>query len=331
MAGAVLFAILFSSLDAAQVAPTPPALMKAVDMFTTITAAILPLILNVTVGFVLAKRGFLDHHFLGRFSGVTFRFFIPCLLFTSIYRADITLGRLAQYWSGYFIPILLLFVLVAFFSTPLFALTTVYANTVMVGIPLVSQLWGDAGLNIAVAVISLNSLTLFFAYALVTSLRGGKQGRLLQNLSNTLTNPIILSLVIGATLNLLQVPLYGPLLESTSLAGQAALPASLLILGATLAGFPLRVGGKDQQRVLLICLCKLLLIPGGVYFFVTNILHLDPLTTGVLVLLAACPSGVNVLPFAQKSAADRQMVSAAILVSTVVAVVTLPVWVYLIH
>lgn len=302
-------------------------------MLTVVTAAILPIILNVAVGFVLAKRGFLDHHFLTRFSGVTFRFFIPCLLFSSIYLADITLLTLAQYWSGYFIPILLLFVAVALFSTPLFALTTVYANTVMVGIPLVVQTFGNEGLNIAVAVISLNSLTLFFAYALLSSLlgKGVARGRALQNISGTLTNPIILSLVAGAALNLLHVPIYGPLLESATLAGRAALPCSLLILGATLAGFPLRVGGRDQARVLVVCLCKLLLIPAGVLFFAGSVLQLSPVTTGVLVLLAACPSGVNVLPFAQKSNAERQMVSAAIFISTVVAVVTLPVWVYLVR
>jgi predicted permease len=299
-------------------------------MVTVVSAAILPIILNVAVGFILAKRRFLDHHFLTRFSGVTFRFFIPCLLFASIYQANITLLTLAQYWSGYFIPILLLFVVIALFSRPLLALTTVYANTVMVGIPLVVQTFGNEGLNIAVAVISLNSLTLFFAYALLSSLlgKGVTRGRALQNISSSLTNPIILSLVAGAALNLLHVPIYGPLIESIALPGRAALPASLLILGATLAGFPLRVGGKDQGRVLVISLCKLVVIPAGVLFFAGTVLGLSHVTTGVLVLLAACPSGVNVLPFAQQSNSDRQLVSGAIFVSTVVAVVTLPVWVY---
>ncbi|MEZ4714157.1 MAG: AEC family transporter [Caldilineaceae bacterium] len=299
-------------------------------MLTVVTAAILPIILNVAVGYLLAWRGFLDSHFLARFSGVTFRFFIPCLLFTSIYQADITLLRLAQYWSGYFIPILGFFVLLSFFTRPLFALSTVYANTVMVGIPLVVQTWGDAGLNIAVAVISLNSLTLFMAYALLSSTlgRGGQRSRIVQEIGHTLTNPIILSLVAGASLNLLHAPIYGPLVEAAALPGRAALPCSLLILGATLASFPLRIGGDTQWRVALICLCSLLLIPAGVLFFAGSVLHLDALTTGVLVLLAACPCGVNVLPFAQKSDADRQVVSAAIFVSTVAAVATLPLWVY---
>jgi len=302
-------------------------------MLTVVAAAILPIILNVAVGFLLGKRGFLDHHFLARFSGVTFRFFIPCLLFTSIYQADITLLRLAQYWSGYFIPNLILFGIVALVGAPLLALTTVYANTVMVGIPLVVQTWGNEGLNIAVAVISLNSLTLFMAYALLSALKGQEDsnGRILKNITGTLTNPIILSLVAGATLNLLHVPIYGPLIEAAALPGRAALPCSLLILGATLAGFPLRAGGQEQVRVLIVCLCKLLLIPTGVYLFASSILHLPPMTTGVLVLLAACPSGVNVLPFAQKSNADRQLVSAAIFVSTVAAVVTLPLWAYVVR
>ncbi|MEZ4621780.1 MAG: AEC family transporter [Caldilineaceae bacterium] len=302
-------------------------------MITLVTAAILPIILNVAVGFILAKRRFLDHHFLTRFSGVTFRFFIPCLLFTSICQADITLLRLAQYWSGYFLPILAVFIFLALTNEPLLALTTVYANTVMVGIPLVVQTWGNAGLNIAVAVISLNSLTLFLAYALFAALRGTRQShrRTAQDIGKTLTNPIILSLVAGATLNLLHVPIYGPLIEAAALPGRAALPSSLLILGATLAGFPLTVGGRNQRRVLLVTLLKLVVVPAAVYYFAGTVLRLDPVTTGVLVLLAACPSGVNVLPFAQKSNSDRQLVSAAILVSTVMAVVTLPVWVYLVR
>lgn len=299
-------------------------------MLSVVTTAILPIILNVAVGFVLAKRQFLDHAMVTRFSGLTFRFFIPCLLFASSYRADITLLRLAQYWSGYFLPLLLLFALLALLSRPLVALTTVYANTVMVGIPLVVQRWGDAGLNIAVAVISLNSLTFFLTYALFSTIggRGGLRGRMARDLGSTLTNPIILSLVVGVALNLLQIPISRPLIEAVALPRRAALPCALLILGATLATMPLRVRGNARARLVLICLCKLLLIPALVYLFADRVLYLTPMTTGVLVLLAACPCGINVLPFAQKSNRDRQMVSAAILLSTVASVVTLPVWVY---
>ena len=302
-------------------------------MLTVVTTAIMPIILNVAVGFLLAKRGLLDHRFLRPFSTIVFRFFIPCLLFSSIYRAEITFLRLAQYWSGYFVPILVLFAVAAIVAKPLFALTTVYANTVMVGIPLVIQTWGSRGLDIAVAVISLNSLTLFLAYALSAAILGrdGPRGRMFTEIGKTLTNPIILSLIVGATLNLLHIPIYGPLIESVALPGRAALPASLLILGANLAGFPLRISREHQGQVFVACFCKLLMVPAGVYFFAGSVLQLHPVTTGVLVLLAACPSGINSLPFAHNSNSDQQMISTAIFISTLSAVVTLPFWVYLVR
>lgn len=45
----------------------------------------------------------------------------------------------------------------------------------------------------------------------------------------------------------------------------------------------------------------------------------------VLVLLAACPSGVNILAFA-KTPEDTRQVSSAVFLSTVLAALTLPLW-----
>jgi predicted permease len=48
----------------------------------------------------------------------------------------------------------------------------------------------------------------------------------------------------------------------------------------------------------------------------------------VLVLLAACPSGVNVLAFV-RHADDTRPVGSAVFLSTVVAAVSLPLWMHL--
>jgi malonate transporter len=48
----------------------------------------------------------------------------------------------------------------------------------------------------------------------------------------------------------------------------------------------------------------------------------------VLVLLAACPSGVNVMAFA-RTAEDSRSVSAAISLSTLLASISLPLWMLL--
>lgn len=296
-------------------------------MIVLVASAILPIILNAAVGFVLATRGFLDQLFIERFSQLTFRFFIPCLLFASIYKADVTLTSLAQYWSGYFIPLLIIFSFIAWIKSSIAALATAYANTVMIGLSLILQVLGNEGLNIAIAVVSLNSLTLFFAYAVATSLSGKQSGRLFAGLLNTLRNPIILSLISGVSLNMLGVPIFESLLRSIELAGQAGLPCALLILGATLASFTANTDKENRLWVVLLCLVKLLVIPAAVLLFSRFVLNLEPIVTSVLVLLAACPCGINSLPFAQGRAADRQIVSASIFVSTIIAIFTLPMWV----
>lgn len=299
-------------------------------MIGVVTAAIVPIVILVSIGFVLSRRQFLDPAFLVPFSQLAFRFFIPCLLFAGIYEAEVSVSSLAQYWSGYFIPVLIFFGILTLWEQPLFALAITYANTVMVGIPLVVQTWGNEGLNIAIAVISLNSLTLFFAYASMTALQGSGDGRSLNMLMVTLRNPIILALVAGVGLNMWGVALAAPLLDAVRLAGRAGLPCALLILGATLARFATHSGKEQRKRVVLICVTKLLLIPAAVYLFARWALDLSTLVTGVLVLLAACPGGINVLPFAQNSVEDTEMVSAGIFVSTLASIVTLPFWVYLV-
>lgn len=295
-----------------------------------VLTAIFPIIFMVTVGFGMGRFDLFNRSFVARFSQLTFRFFIPCLLFTGIYRANITVIELARYWSGYFVPTLALFGLLALINSPIFALTTTYANTVMVGIPLVVQTWDQEGLNIAIAVISLNSLTLFFTYTLTASLRGGNSREQFSEVVFTLRNPIILSLIAGVALNILQVPLNEALLDSLELAGRAGVPCALLILGATLTGIAANPARDSLLRVSVLCLLKLLLVPLSVYICATFVFGLPHFVTGVLVILAACPSGINVLPFAQQSDDDRRFVSAGIFASTLLSTLTLPLWVYLV-
>lgn len=296
-------------------------------MIVLVASAILPIILNSAVGFALAHRGFLNERFLSGFFQLTFRFFIPCLLFVSIYEADVTVTSLLQYWGGYFIPSLFVFGIVAGLHSPIAGLATTYANTVMIGLPLVLQVVGAEGLNIAIAVVSLNSLTLFFTFAIAASISGAKAEQPFAKVGKTIRNPIILSLVSGVSLNLLQIPIFEPLLHSIELAGQAGLPCALLILGATLASFVTYTAPTNRLWVGGICMVKLLFIPLSVLLFSRYVLVLDPIVSNVLLLLAACPCGINSLPFAQVGAGDRQMVSAGIFISTLIAMLTLPMWV----
>ena len=310
----------------------------------TVLYAVIPIILNAAGGFVAMRRAIFDKAFLDAFSRLTFRYFIPCLLFAGMVRADLgSLARVRLFWLAYFVPAIIIFLLVRLRRTSTMSLAVTYSNSVMIGIPLVLRAFGDDGLSATLTIISVNGLTLFTMVALTRgTLAGPSAGvasvdapasrwrtNLLNPITTTLKNPIIIGLLLGATVNFLAIPIFEPLLEAIALVGRGALPSALFILGASLATVSTASISSERKTVALICLVKLIIMPALVFLTARQLLHLDPLSASVLVTLAACPSGINVLPFAQQSERETRIVSAGIFVSTIVSIFTLPIWIYL--
>ena len=295
----------------------------------TVLYAVIPIILNAAIGFVAARRQIFDKTFFDAFSRLTFRYFIPCMLFASMAQADLAgLGEIRDYWLAYFVPAIIIFLLVRVWGSSTISLAVTYANTVLIGIPLVLSSFGEEGLGTTLTVISVNGLTLFTMVAITGPSSGGRSASLLKLIISTFQNPIIIGLLLGAAVNFLSIPIPQPLLESVSLAGRGALSCALFILGSSLATVNTESIARDRKAVALMCLLKLFIIPGLVFFAARQVLQLEPLAVSVLVTLAGCPSGINALPFAQHSVQETSVVSAAIFVSTVLSIVTLPAWVY---
>ena len=143
-------------------------------------------------------------------------------------------------------------------------------------------------------------------------------------LLKNLANPMIIGLGLGALLNLsgLQVP--ESLWRAVTWLGQAALPCALIVLGARLSRYRLRPTGEAWG----VAVAKLLLFPALVWWLSGLLPGLNETARSVLVLLAACPSGVNVMAFA-RTAEDSRSVSAAISLSTLLASISLPLWMLL--
>jgi len=302
--------------------------------------AVIPILLNAAVGYFLARREVFDQTFFSAFSRLTFRYFIPLLLFSSMARAELApLDEIGLYWIAYFGPAIVLFLLVLLFASSTISLSVTYANTVLIGIPLTLAAFGEAGLSRTLTIISANGLTLFTMVALTggaaitastaasTTTRSVSRIAFVRPLIDTIRNPIIVGLLLGAMVNFLAIPIFSPLFEAISLAGQAALPCALLILGASLATVNAEAIHEARLMVMLMCVLKLLISPLLVWLVAQWVVTLDPLTISVLVTLAACPCGINALPFARDERETR-VVSAAIFVSTLLSIVTLPAWIY---
>ncbi|PWC22310.1 AEC family transporter [Brenneria roseae subsp. roseae] len=294
-----------------------------------IPQTILPVFLLIMLGYVLARRGALDPHANKALGGLAFKLFMPMVLFTGMINAPLHDGLNIKILAAYFVPALFIFAVVNLFAhrrlgypTP-FGLTASFANNALIGLAMVAGLFGNDGLILLFTVLAVHSLLLFSAQSFYDSLAGSepfKPGILVASLAN----PMIVGLLLGTAVNLSNLTLPGWSMKLATWLAQAALPCALIVLGANLSGYRLR----PSALVVGITLAKLAAMPLLV-LLTCMLLNISGMPRSVLVLMAANPSGVNVLGFA-RSLENSQVASSAICLSTLLSMVTLPLWMWII-
>lgn len=287
--------------------------------------AIVPIFLLVALGYLLCWRQWLPGEAVAGLSTMTFKLFMPTLLFTGIARAELGEGLAAELLLAYFAPVLAVFVLVNFWAhrrrgtaSPL-GLAASYSNNVLIGIPLVTTLLGAGQLVYLFAVLVFHSLLLFSLQSLYAAFGTGQRVEP-RSLLRNLFNPIINGLLLGALVNGLALPLPAAFWKTADWLAGAALPCALMVLGMGLS----RYRFHPSAAVSALAAAKLLVLPALVWW-TSGLLGLNEAARAVLMLMAACPTGVNVLAFAS-TPEDSRLLGSQVFLSTVLALLTLPLW-----
>lgn len=293
-----------------------------------IPQTILPIFLLILLGYALARRGALDPHVNRALGVLAFKLFMPMVLFTGMIAAPLHDGLNTTLLAAYFVPALLIFAAVNLFAhrslgrpTP-FGLTAAFGNNALIGLAMVTGLYGGEGLILLFTVLAVHSLLLFSAQSFYDSF-AGKESFKPRILVSSLANPMIIGLLLGTAVNLSNLALPGWSMKLANWLAQAALPCALIVLGANLSGYRLR----PSAHAVGIVAAKLVLMPLLV-LLICLLFHIDGTPRGVLVLMAANPSGVNVLGFA-RTQEDIQISSSAICLTTLLSMATLPLWMWI--
>ncbi|MBC8651199.1 AEC family transporter [Pseudomonas sp. MTM4] len=291
--------------------------------------AILPIFGLIMLGYLLGWRGWLAGEAATGLANITFKLFMPAVLFTGIARAQLSDGMSPMLLLAYFGPVLAIFIFVGLIAHRLLGrasplgLTAAYSNNVLVGIPLVTTLLGQASLVYVFAILVFHSLILFSLQSFYSAFGSGQKvsgTALLKNLAN----PLIVGLLLGALLNVSGFGLPQSIWRIADWLALAALPCALLVLGISLSRYRLR----PSPTALALTLVKLGLFPLLVWYISGLLPGLSHEARSVLVLLAACPSGVNVLAFVANPD-DTRAVSSTVFLSTMLAAISLPLWMLL--
>jgi len=208
-------------------------------------------------------------------------------------------------------------------------------NTLQIGVPMVTALFGEAGLSIHITIISLHALTLLSVLtALVESdlarerrQLGHSNAHLLHTVGttarNTIIHPVVLPVLAGLVWNVIFPPLPAVIDEILLTMSQAVVPLCLVLIGMSLAYYGVRGSVKGA---IIISALKLLVLPAVVLGVGHWGMGLDGTALAVIVMAASLPVGSNALIFAQRYEAQEAEATAAIVLSTFAFVLTAPFW-----
>lgn len=278
-------------------------------------------------------------------SAVAFYLLVPALLFRSMARVDLAhlpWLTLLAFFGPAMLWLLLVYATHVWRGMPgdpagpsVRAIMCTFGNTLQVGLPLVAALYGDPGLEVVVAIISLHSLTLLTTSTVLAEIdqarahHDGIAGRLWptvrQTVRNTVIHPVILPVVAGLLWNLLGLPVPQPMDEALQILASGVVPLCLVLMGLSLALY----GVKGYERVALLCAAgKMVLMPLLVGAVAYGAMGLRGVPLSVLVLLAALPTGSNALLFAQRYRSQMPEATATIVLGTVAYAALAPLWLY---
>ncbi len=196
-------------------------------------------------------------------------------------------------------------------------------NVGFLGIPMMVILFGEASVGPMMLVLAVD-LVVFSSLivVLINAHRGAGLSLATLRLVGVglLKNPMILSIVAGLAWSAGQVPIPTSMNDFLAILGGAATPGALFAIGASLAS-------KSAERVEVagwLSFAKLVLHPLGVAAGVLWLMPVTPFSAAVAISAASLPVAGNVYMLAQHYGVAPQRASAAILISTVVSIVTGP-------
>jgi predicted permease len=226
-----------------------------------------------------------------------------------------------------------------------FIYVTFWANVTYMGFPLCFNAFGQPGLDSA-AVYNAFAMPFFFvvAFILIGFFGAGGHVPFRQKVRHVVLNPVILAAISGAILALigesfrdeagaLQLPalLDGAIrliASALQLVGGMGLPLALLSVGAALhwsdaRRYAVPLAYSVGMKLIGFPLIALLMVRFGMP-------NADPADVGVLIVLGSTPCAVASYVVSCQIGVEEGFVSAMLVVSTVVSVITIPVWLYIV-
>ena len=276
------------------------------------------------MGYALRSRRKIDIRSVSR---VSFYVFSPALVFSSLVNTALSSDELIDLAIFTVIVILSMGIVAFGFSlimrlsrpeTTAMLLVVMFVNGGNYGLTLNQLRYGQAGLDRAIVYFVVSTMLVFTLGVFIASL-GKADWR--QSIRRLITLPSFFAVISAILVYSFSINIPEPVLQGVELAGAAAIPTMLIVLGMQLADL------KDLERIRLAIPASLirLLVAPIFAVIVASLIGLQGLNRSTAIIEASTPTAVINTILATEFEVRPGLVTATVVLSTLLSAITLPV------
>ncbi len=292
-----------------------------------------PLLILMLLGAMLLRIHIFDDSIVKKMNTAVFKVFLPALIFNNVYNSSIddvkNIGT-ALYTAVVIVGAFALTMFLVCFLEKDNAKRGVMvqgmcrSNFVIFGVPLCVSICGEGVLGkVSVAVAIVVPVLNILSVIVLEFFRGGRPS-LKKMLKGIITNPLIISSLLGIAVLLSGIKLPKIISNSVNDVAKIATPLALVLLGASVNLSTVR--GNLRQLIITIS-GKLIIIPfAGI--LVAALLGMRGGDIALLIAALASPTAVSSYPMALQMEGDGELAAQVVAFSTAICIITVFLWVF---
>lgn len=297
------------------------------DALFTVVTKVLVMLLLIGVGYILTKKTMLTNQGAAEITGVLIKIVTPCLIINSFMTSRDDLQWQEMLLSvGLSVAAIVLSIGASFFAfhkepperQKVLRFSVIFSNAGFMGIPLVQGIVGDKGVIYGSFFIAVfNVICWTYGYRMMNG--GGKL-----RIQTLVFNPGVIGLIIGLPLYFFKIPLPQIVSEPISLLSGLNTPLAMIVIGSYIAKVNLRAFVSDKSVYAMAAL-RLLVAP-ALFLGLLLLVRPEPDLFVSCMIQAAAPVAANAVLFAVQYKGDSELASKTVAVSTVLSIITIPIF-----
>lgn len=302
--------------------------------------AVAPIVILVTLGYILKRYGFMNADFSKKANRLVFHVFLPTMLFLNIYKIE----NLAKVDFGYVLYVIVILLIIFLLSLPVVMAITKSAarrgvliqaafrsNYALIGIPLSEFLFGYEGVAIAtlLSAAMIPALNILAVISLSMFSDNGKKPSVKKILVDIAKNPLIRSIALGVVVVLIRslfvklgitfrISHITPVYTALEYLSNLATPLALIVLGAQ---FEFSAVAELRREIIFGVIMRTAAVPilgiGCAYFIFGD--FFGGAHFAAFVAAFATPVAVSSVPMAQEMGGDTELAGQLVIWTTLTA------------